>query len=93
MIVCSCNAFSDHQVWSAVAKASRRPRMSQIYDDLGSSPQCGRCAHTIKRIMEQVPNCWIGSVIANANLHTRSQERKLLSESIEKSAPGLLREV
>ena len=55
MIVCSCNVFSDQQLRSTVAKATRRLRMSQVYDYLGGSPQCGRCAHTIKRIMEKIP--------------------------------------
>ena len=54
MIVCSCNVFSDHQLQSAIAKATRWPRISQIYGYLGGSPQCGRCAHTIKRIMEKI---------------------------------------
>jgi NAD(P)H-nitrite reductase large subunit len=27
--------------------------MSQIYAHLGSSAQCGRCAHTIKQIMQE----------------------------------------
>jgi bacterioferritin-associated ferredoxin len=73
MIVCSCNAFSDQQVRSALAKATQRLRMSQIYDCLGGSAQCGQCAHTIKRIMEQVPNRAITSVAASTNLHTRTQ--------------------
>jgi bacterioferritin-associated ferredoxin len=51
MIVCSCNAFSDHQVRSAIAQEARR--MSQVYACLGCRAQCGRCAHTIKRIMEE----------------------------------------
>src|SRR5262245_21159233 len=54
MIVCSCNVFSDRQIRFTLAKAIQRPRMSQIYDDLGSDAQCGRCAHTIKRIMEEM---------------------------------------
>ena len=53
MIVCSCNVFSDHQVRSVVAKEARRPRMSEGYACLGCSAQCGRCAHTIKRIMDE----------------------------------------
>ena len=53
MIICSCNVFSDHQVWSTFAKATRRPRMRQIYDYLGGTPQCGRCARSIKRIVEK----------------------------------------
>ena len=54
MIVCSCNVFSDNQVRSVVAKEARRPRMSEVYAGLGCSAQCGRCAHTIKRIMDRV---------------------------------------
>ena len=74
MIVCSCNVFSDQQLRSALAKATQRLRMSQIYDCLGGSAQCGRCAHTIKRIMEQVANRAIGlAAAASTNLHTRTQ--------------------
>ena len=61
MIVCSCNVFSDRQLRSALAKATQRLRMSQIYDCLGGTAQCGRCAHTIQRIMEQVANRAIAS--------------------------------
>ena len=56
MIVCSCNAFSDHQVRSAIANAARRPRMSQMYSYLGFRAQCGRCTYTIKRIIDEIPN-------------------------------------
>ena len=75
MIICSCNVFSDQQLRSALAKATQRLRMSQIYDCLGCSAQCGRCAHTIKRIMEQVANRAIRLCTASTNLHTRTQER------------------
>jgi bacterioferritin-associated ferredoxin len=51
MIVCSCNVFSDHQVRSAVAQEARR--MSQVYACLGCQAQCGRCAHAIKRILDE----------------------------------------
>jgi bacterioferritin-associated ferredoxin len=51
MIICSCNVLSDQQVRSTIAKTTQQMRMSQIYDCLGSSAQCGRCAHTIKKIM------------------------------------------
>ena len=53
MIVCSCNVFSDHQLRSTLANATQRLRMSQIYDYLGSGAQCGRCARTIRRIMDE----------------------------------------
>jgi bacterioferritin-associated ferredoxin len=56
MIVCSCNVFSDHELRSTLAKATQRPRMSQIYNNLGGSARCGRCARTIKRIMAEMPD-------------------------------------
>jgi bacterioferritin-associated ferredoxin len=59
MIVCSCNAFSDHQVRSAVAQEARR--ISQIYACLRCRAQCGRCAHTIKRIMDEACRSATGS--------------------------------
>ena len=65
MIVCSCNVFSDHQVRSVVVKEARRPRMSEVYACLGCSARCGRCAHAIKRIIDER----IGSVHANASMH------------------------
>jgi bacterioferritin-associated ferredoxin len=54
MIVCSCNAFSDHQVRSAVANAARRARMSKIYRCIGFRVQCGRCTYTIKQIIDEI---------------------------------------
>jgi bacterioferritin-associated ferredoxin len=65
MIVCSCNVFSDHQVRSVIAKDARRPRMSEVYSGLGCSAQCGRCAHTIKQILNDTP----ASVHAKATVH------------------------
>ena len=52
MIVCSCNVLSDHDV-RAVIGAEQTPRTTgQVYGCLGCSPQCGRCARTIRRIMD-----------------------------------------
>jgi bacterioferritin-associated ferredoxin len=56
MVICSCNVVSDHEVRSAVATVARRPRMSQLYACLGCSAQCGRCARTIKRIIDEMAN-------------------------------------
>jgi bacterioferritin-associated ferredoxin len=60
MIVCSCNVLSDHDVRSAVnaasdlAAASNLPRNpKQIYGCLGCSAECGRCARTIKAIIDE----------------------------------------
>ena len=56
MVVCSCNVFSDTQVRAALANAEA-PRMSQIYASLGCAAQCGRCAPTIKSIMDECLQC------------------------------------
>ncbi|MEW6255693.1 MAG: (2Fe-2S)-binding protein [Pseudomonadota bacterium] len=54
MIVCSCNVFSDHQVRDALANSSGVRSPGQVYRCLGCSPQCGRCARTIRAILDQV---------------------------------------
>jgi bacterioferritin-associated ferredoxin len=54
MIVCSCNVLSDHDVRNAVSAAGdlqRNPK--QIYGCLGCSAECGRCARTIKTIIDE----------------------------------------
>jgi bacterioferritin-associated ferredoxin len=51
MIVCSCNAFSDGDVKYAMANAARR--VSQVYTSIGCTPQCGRCARTVKQILDE----------------------------------------
>ena len=54
MIVCSCNVLSDHDVRSAVSGAEDLPRNAkQIYGCLGCSAECGRCARTIKTIIDE----------------------------------------
>jgi bacterioferritin-associated ferredoxin len=52
MIICSCNVLSDHDVRSAVHSAAPRTTF-QVYGCLGCSAQCGRCAHTIRKIMNE----------------------------------------
>ena len=54
MIICSCNVLSDDEVRTALAESDLPPRTAgQVYGCLGCSPQCGRCARTIKRIMDE----------------------------------------
>jgi bacterioferritin-associated ferredoxin len=54
MIVCSCNVLSDHDVRATLASGESAPRTTgQVYHCLGCSPQCGRCARTIRRIMDE----------------------------------------
>jgi len=57
MIVCSCNVFSENEVQRA--RAARPPRVSQVYACLGYAKHCGRCARTIKKIMNEASaNAW-----------------------------------
>ena len=54
MIVCSCNVLSDDDVRNAVCTAEQLPRNAkQIYGCLGCSAECGRCARTIKTIIDE----------------------------------------
>jgi bacterioferritin-associated ferredoxin len=51
MIVCSCNVISDEAVRQACK--TRAPRTTgQVYGCLGCSAQCGRCARSIRKIMD-----------------------------------------
>jgi bacterioferritin-associated ferredoxin len=52
MIVYSCNVLSDQDVRFAV-EAERTRSIGQVYGCLGCSAQCGRCARTIRRIMDE----------------------------------------
>ncbi len=71
MIVCSCNVLSDTQVRTAVSENAPRAT-SQVYGCLGCSAQCGRCARTIRRIMDQVlATCPVG---CTCHLHPRAQQ-------------------
>jgi bacterioferritin-associated ferredoxin len=50
MIVCSCNLLTDHDVSSA----EDLPRNAkQLYGCLGCSAECGRCARTIKTLIDE----------------------------------------
>ena len=54
MIVCSCNVLSDRDVRALVAAPDGTPRTAgQIYGCLSCNPRCGRCARTIKRIIDE----------------------------------------
>jgi bacterioferritin-associated ferredoxin len=54
VIVCSCNVLSEAQVRYAIASTESRPRMSYVYSSLGCAAKCGRCAHTIKIMIEDI---------------------------------------
>jgi bacterioferritin-associated ferredoxin len=66
MIVCSCNVLSDHQVRTAVSSSAPRTA-GEVYGCLGCSAQCGRCARTIRKIMDEAlvgPACPAGCACA-----------------------------
>ena len=52
MIVCSCNVISDHQIRSVTSERTVRAT-SEVYRCLGCSAECGRCARTIRRILDE----------------------------------------
>ena len=66
MIVCS------RDVRTALDSAPARPATAnQVYGCLGCSPQCGRCARTIRRIMDEAlgaAECTQGCRVACAHL-------------------------
>ncbi|MBB3769706.1 bacterioferritin-associated ferredoxin [Angulomicrobium tetraedrale] len=60
MIVCSCNVLSDRQIRDALTDAESPARTAgQVYRCLGCSAQCGRCARTIRKLIDDVnaANC------------------------------------
>ncbi|KQP61386.1 (2Fe-2S)-binding protein [Methylobacterium sp. Leaf399] len=53
MIVCSCNVLSDGAVRACLDRGADCPRTpAQVHACLGCSPKCGRCARTIRAIMQ-----------------------------------------
>ncbi len=64
MIVCSCNVISDHDVRRAVNTAPSLRSTGEVYGCLGCSAQCGRCARTIRRIVDEA---LVGASCCGAN--------------------------
>jgi bacterioferritin-associated ferredoxin len=54
MIICSCNVLTDSDVRAVLTTAEATPRtLRQVYGCLGCSLECGRCARTIRRIINE----------------------------------------
>lgn len=51
MIICSCNVLSDHDVRGLAAAPDAPRTAAEVYGCLGCSPECGRCARTIRQIV------------------------------------------
>jgi bacterioferritin-associated ferredoxin len=53
MIVCSCNVLSAKAIKGCMAPGPECPRTpAQVYCRLGCRAECGRCASTIRRLMD-----------------------------------------
>lgn len=86
MIVCSCNVLSDHDVRHAVNTADDvLCSAKQIYDCLGRNAECGRCARTIKAIIDEAHRERGRSCQAGC-LHRRSMDD---AQDEPKFAPGV----
>ncbi|RZS49385.1 (2Fe-2S)-binding protein [Variibacter gotjawalensis] len=74
MIVCSCNVFSDTDV-RKVCTAARPQSTGAVYGCLGCSAQCGRCARTIRKIMDEALQgaCPVGCATCPAGTHADAQ--------------------
>jgi bacterioferritin-associated ferredoxin len=53
MIICSCHTVSDHEVRDVIDAPAAPLTVSQVYRELERKPQCGRCAHSIRKIMQE----------------------------------------
>jgi len=85
MIVCSCNVLSDHDVRNAVSAAGDVPlHPKHIYGCLGCSAECGRCARTIKSIIdEELGPCAKACGADCSHGHTAAND-----ETVEEVAPA-----
>ena len=53
MIVCSCNVLSDGAIKACLKDGDTCPRsVREVYTCLGCAPKCGRCADTIRALMD-----------------------------------------
>lgn len=53
MIVCSCNVISDHDIRGIVSSDDELCSAAQVYGCLGCTVLCGRCSHSVKRILNE----------------------------------------
>jgi bacterioferritin-associated ferredoxin len=75
MIVCSCNVLTDREIRSVIDSAPARPATAnQVYGCLGCSPQCGRCARTIRKIMDEALQAYpVNCPVACAHNHIAAE--------------------
>lgn len=54
MYVCLCRGITKKQVLNAIAQGARCNR--DLNQCLGKTPDCGQCAKTTRRLMQQAPH-------------------------------------
>jgi bacterioferritin-associated ferredoxin len=90
MIVCSCNVISDHDVRAAMSTADALPRTpGQVYRCLGCSAECGRCARTIKKIVDEALGacakaCGSGCPHSRRHIEAHDQTEPELIEAVRR---------
>jgi bacterioferritin-associated ferredoxin len=52
VIICSCNVLSDQDVRAAIEEPLHTT-VAQVYRGLGHAPLCGRCASSIRDIVQE----------------------------------------
>jgi len=53
MIVCSCNALSDHDIRARLGAAEERPSPGAVFRSMGCEAKCGRCARNIATVVDR----------------------------------------
>src|SRR4051794_30835534 len=82
MIICSCNVLSDDDVRNAVNASEDLPRNpKQIYGCLGCSAECGRCARTIKTIIDEALGACANACPSGCPHRLASQRRHSLEQA------------
>jgi bacterioferritin-associated ferredoxin len=82
MIICSCNVLSDDDVRNAVNASEDLPRNpKQIYGCLGCSAECGRCARTIKTIIDEALGACANACPSECPHRLASQRRHSLEQA------------
>ncbi len=89
MIICSCNMLSDRDVRGVVTGAGAQLLTAgQVYDCLGCGARCGRCARTIKRIMQEAAATRRDSQTSCVRTSTTATEPFSTSATACASTPG-----
>jgi bacterioferritin-associated ferredoxin len=83
MIVCSCNVLSETAVRSACHERGGPRSLGQVYRCLGCSPQCGRCARTIRTILDQSGICPSAAIQASTPVPPQANAGRRLAEAAE----------